>query len=316
MSASEALRKWARVARPAADGGLEIGSRQIYILPTRYGWVFGLLLGLMLIGAVNYGNNPAFLLTFLLAGLGSNAIYLTWRNLRGLRVEGAGCEAVFAGQTARFRVRLQDTAGRERPALQLGFLAGEPLVVDLGAGGTVRLDLPLEAVRRGRLPVPRLVLSTRYPLGLLYAWSYVELDAECLVYPRPAASWQPPADNEYGGSEQGDRGVGADDFVGLRGFRPGDPPGHIDWRALAREQGLLTKQFGGDRAEKVWLDWDETPGGDDETRLRLLARALLDAERAGARYGLRLGRRVHAPDGGARHLAGCLRSLALFPEGV
>ncbi len=310
------LRSWVRVVRPGPAGELAIGARKIYILPTRYGWVFGLLLLLMLIGAVNYGNNPAFLLTFLLAGLGSNGIYLTWRNLKGLRLYPAGCEPVFAGQTARFRFRLEDPEGRERPALQVGFADGEAVVRDVPADAATVVELRRPTAARGRLPAGRVVLSTRYPLGLLNAWCYLEPDAECLVYPRPAATWRPPADAAYGGAEQGDRGVGADDFIGLRGFRPGDPPGRIDWRALAREQGLLTKQFGGDRAEQLWLDWEETPGSDTEQRLSLLARAMLDAEHAGARYGLRLGRRVHAPDGGSRHLAACLRSLALYPEGT
>jgi uncharacterized protein (DUF58 family) len=122
-------------------------------------------------------------------------------------------------------------------------------------------------------------------------------------------------DDDYGGAEEGDRGVGTDDFVGLRTFRPGDPPGHIDWRALAREQGLLTKQFGGDRAEHFWFDWETTPG-DAETRLSLLARAVLDAERSGARYGLRMGRLTLGAGGGSLHLAACLRALALYPEGT
>ena len=111
---------WVRIESADATGTAVVGARRIYILPTRYGMIYATLLFLMLIGAVNYGNNPAHLLTFLLAGLGSNAIYLTWRNLRGLSVHCDGSAPVFAGQPAGFVVRL-DPGDRERPAVQIGF---------------------------------------------------------------------------------------------------------------------------------------------------------------------------------------------------
>lgn len=310
------LAAWIRFEEPHADGQLRVHGRRIYILPTRYGMVFGLLLILTLVGAVNYGNNPAFLITFLLAGLGSNAIYQTWRQLQGVTVRPLRAEPVFAGEPATFRFQLGDESGRPRPAVQLAFADGQPEVVDLAGHGSAVVELTTPARQRGTRRAPRLVLATRYPLGLLHAWCYLESGATCLVYPRPSLPWQPPAIPHYGGADAGDRGVGADDFVGLRGYRPGDSPRHIDWRALARERGVLTRQFGGDRAERLWLDWNETPGADSEEKLRRLCRALLDAERAGARYGLRLPDTERAPDQGAAHLAACLAALAQFPGAV
>ena len=62
------LSSWARVEQVTASGRAEIGAQRIYILPTRYGMIYATLVFLMLLGAVNYGNNPAHLLTFLLAG--------------------------------------------------------------------------------------------------------------------------------------------------------------------------------------------------------------------------------------------------------
>jgi hypothetical protein len=43
-----------------------IGTRQIYIIPSRYGFGYALLLLLMWIGSINYANNLGLLLTFLL----------------------------------------------------------------------------------------------------------------------------------------------------------------------------------------------------------------------------------------------------------
>ena len=69
-----------------AKAGEPIRGRQIYILPTRYGVLFAVLVVAVFIGAVNYGNNLAFLLAFLLAAVGQITMHQTWRNLRGLRL--------------------------------------------------------------------------------------------------------------------------------------------------------------------------------------------------------------------------------------
>ena len=308
------LTTWFRFERPQQDGLLRVRGSRIYILPTRYGVVFALLLLLILIGAVNFGNNPAFLVTFLLAGVGTNAIYHTWRNLVGVSVKPLGAEPVFAGETASFRFLLNETGGRSRLALQMGCANQNPVAIDLAASASAVLALSIKTSVRGKIKVPRVTIATRYPLGLLHAWCYLETESTGLVYPRPAAAWIPPGIPQHGGSEQGDQGSGTDDFVGLRSYRPGDSPRHMDWRALARERGLLTRQFGGDETERMWLDWDSTPGNGVEERLQRLCRALLDAECDNAHYGLKLPGVQLAPDHGPAHLNTCLRLLARYPE--
>jgi uncharacterized protein (DUF58 family) len=304
----------ARIERVSAGGQASIGGRRIYILPTRYGLIFAALLMLMLLGAVNYANNPAHLLTFLLGALGANAIYQTWRNLHGLRVTCLGAEPVYAGQSAQFRIDC-DGAGHERPALQFHFADADPLVVDVPpTNGVEALSIALPARGRGCYPVGRLTISTRYPLGLFRAWCYVDCQRELLVYPRPGDSWQPPGDT--GDTATGDTdGSGNEDFVGLRNYVPGDAPSRIDWKSLARDRGLNTRIFSGQSAAPIWLDLVDAPGGDDETRLSSLARAVLDAEATQRRYGLRLPGYETPPGLGYEHQARCLRQLALFGTG-
>jgi uncharacterized protein (DUF58 family) len=157
-----------------------------------------------------------------------------------------------------------------------------------------------------------MTLSSRYPLGLLRAWSYVDTDACAIVYPRPAERFDAPPEPTYGGAEQGSLGVGADDFVGLRGYRPGDAPSRLDWKTLARERGLHTRQFGGDRADRLWLSFDALDPAGTERRLELLCRGVLDAERSGRHYGLRLPGEILGPGHGEQHAERCLTALALF----
>jgi uncharacterized protein (DUF58 family) len=299
------------MSRPDRGGVARIGARRIYILPTRYGLIFGLLLLLLLFGSMNYANNPAFLLTFLLVGLGLVATIYTWRNLVGLELVAGRCEPVFAGQDARFEIQVLNRRQGERPAIRLNIKGERQVVADL-TGDSSSLSLVRPTSRRGMLKLGRFVVSTEYPLGLLRAWSYVDLDNSCLVYPTPGPL-MPPADlPDYRHSAEGDKGVGVDDFVGLRSYRPGDSPRQINWKALAREQGLQTKQFGGDRSDRLWLDWDTLEGMDTETRLSRLCRGVLDACEQQQEFGLRIPGTEIEPSRGQDHRHACLKALALF----
>lgn len=300
----------ARMEHADDRGAVEIGARRIYILPTRYGFIYGTLLFLMLIGAVNYGNNPAHLLTFLLAGLGSNAIYQTWRNLRGLALRCHGGPPVFAGQAARFVVEI-DSGERERPAIQLCFEGSDLQLVDIAANQPQSVSLTLKDLPRGLHPPGRLTISTPYPLGLFRAWCYVDTAACLLVYPRPGPGWHPPGDTGQR-LDGGYSGNGNDDFAGLRTYQPGDPPSQMDWKSYARERGLNTRLFSGQAAAPIWLDWADAPGTGDEQRLSALTRAVLDAEAADRPYGLRTPTVTIAPARGMRHRHQCLRHLALY----
>lgn len=302
---------WMRIERASAAGRAQINGRRIYILPTRYGWLFAALMLLMLLGAVNYGNNPAHLLTFLLGALGSNAMYLTWRNLRGLRLVCQGASPVFAGEPAQFLVEL-DKDERERPAIQLTFENGEAVLLDLRAGsGRHARKLSLRGMPRGLHPPGRLVISTQYPLGLFRAWCYLDCDRPVLVYPKPGEPWEPSGD-EGDDSQSGEHGTGNDDFAGLRAYRAGDQPSQIDWKSYARDRGLNTRLFSGQATTPVWIDWHQAPGTGVEQRISALTRGVLDADAAARLYGLRTPEGTIAPGRGPVHRHQCLRHLALY----
>ena len=75
---------------------------------------------------------------------------------------------------------------------------------------------------------------------------------------------------------------------------------------------MLTKQFGGDRSEELWLDWDSVPDMPLEQRLSILTRWVLLAEREGKNYGLRMPGLVLEPDRGGPHRHQCLQTLAEY----
>jgi len=306
------LRSWIRVIKADAHGQAQISGRKIYILPTGYGFLFGILLMLLLIGSINYSNNPAFLLTFLLTGMFVHAIFHTWRNLYGLQIRWLGSEPVFAAETAGFRYRLSDPGGKGHYAIQLSYAGQEPAILDCTAESDCSVTVVSATQHRGLFRPGRLIIETRYPLGLLRAWTYMESNANAVVYPRPWVGALPEGSPEYQGSPSGDRGVGSDDFVGHRVYHPGDQPRHIDWKAYAKDKGLLIKQFGGDRVDLLWLDFEQLGESDTEVRLSILCGTILDLSEQSLQYGLRLPGVEIAPGSGPSHAAACLAALALY----
>ena len=292
---------------------LELVQRRIFILPSRHGVLFICALVLMLTGSINYNLSLGFILTFLLAALGINAILHTFRNLARLRVAAGRAPPVYAGDTARFMVVIDNPSTLDRYSIGVRRDARDTLYTDAPAQQATAVGVPVPAPSRGVLRPGRLTLYTEFPLGLCHAWAYAELDMQCIVYPRPEAGRVPlPRADAQDGSGI-DHGIGQEDFAGLRAYHAGDSPRQIAWKAAARGDTLLTKQFSGRAASELWLDWDATPDTlTVEARLSRLARWVVDAHAAALSFGLRLPGTTLPPAPGNAQRERCLEALALF----
>jgi uncharacterized protein (DUF58 family) len=299
---------------PPERGTIVLGQRRVYIVPTRLGLLFASTLSVLLVGSINYALSLGFALTFALAGMALAGMIHTARNLARLAVSNGRCEPVFAGDPAQFRLHLEARSAFDRPAILARHLgSGSQLVVDVPARGEAEIVLAVPASRRGWLPMGRVMLETRFPLGLFRAWSYVEPEARCLVYPKPERSPLPPHSADADAGNLSRQSHGNEDFSGLRAYQPSDSPRHVAWKAVARTDDMLTKQFTGEAAAELWLDWQLLPGALGlEQRLSRLAGWVLAAERAGALYGLRLPGLEVAAARGEPHCAACLEALALY----
>jgi len=285
---------------------------QLYILPSRRGWAMIATLVVMLLTSLNYGLSLGFAVTFLLAGLVAASLLHAFRNLAGIEVRPLAASETFAGGRIAFTLSARNPASRRRPALRLG-AQGQWSAFELPAAEETAVALACPALRRGRLALGRSVLETRWPLGLIRAWSVFVPKADCLVLPTPEAD--PPPLPPTGGDATGasrDARTGDEDFAGLRAHRSADSPRHVAWKAVARGGPMLTKEFAAGGGRELLLDWDRLPAGlDAERRLSRLTAWVLAAEREGRRYALALpGIRIAAATGRA-HRERCLRLLAL-----
>jgi uncharacterized protein (DUF58 family) len=309
------LYRWIFRPRGRESGAIVLSQRRVFILPTRHGVTFAAVLALMLLGSINYNLSLGFVLTFLLGALGVNAMIYTFRNLANLRVTAGRVQPVFAGEKAHFTILIENPGGAERYGIGLTKDRVDVNFTDVGPQSSAFVGTGVAAPRRGLLRPGRLTVFTCYPLGLFFAWSYFEPDMTCVVYPRPAPAGPRLPEAEAATGEGAQRGQGRDDFAGLRQYHPGDSPRHIAWKAAARGQGLLTKQFSGRAETELWLDWQQLPRDlGVEGRLSLLARWVIEAHTLGLSFGLRLPARTVALGSGDVQREACLQVLALFDQ--
>jgi len=303
-----ALSRFFRGENPV-EGPIVLNQRRVFILPNRRGFELAAVLLVQLLVATNYSNNLAFILSFLMVSIAVLGILYGFRNLAGLELSAVRGEAVFAGELARFDVYLSNPSRFPRIALQLQTASIDPVTTDVPAMSNARIRLAVPAPRRGRMRLPRVTVSSRFPLGLFRSWSPNNLAVDILVYPRPAKAGMPFPQTAWGiGTQLGD----ADDFRGFQSYQPGDPLRRIHWKGVAKGQGVHVKAYENARNGELLLDFS-TVAGSVEERLSQLCRWILEAEQAGLRYTLRLPHLTVPASLGSAHRLRCLEVLALFP---
>jgi len=306
----------ALLARPRLPESLPVrlDRRRVYVLPTRFGLFFAVLLCAMLLGALNYNNNPALLLALLLAATGLSSLIAAHLQLSGLGIDAVSAEPVTAGDRLSMHLALSANDARARRGLQLRCLDATAVASLLGNGpASTVLELPTS--QRGWLDPGRIRISTTQPMGLALAWAWVWPDTSLLVYPA-MESQGPPLPPGEGNAGLARLHPAGDELHHLRGYRPGDARRAIAWKPSARRDTLMVREFEQPLAVEISLDWRALAPLGNEQRISRLARWVDLAEREGRRYRLQLpGQPVLGPDHGAAHRHLCLRALALMPRG-
>jgi len=294
---------------------MELTRKDISLFPTQHGVLFLGILTAMLLGSVNYNNNAGFILVFLLGSMGLISLALSYKNLIGMKVVAGHPHPVFAGYTGFFPVEI--TAPQTQGQALSFFIHKEGKDwISVPPGRSAGVDLPFTPPSRGFHIPETLKLESVYPLGLFRLKATVPNLRGMVTYPAPD-----PGTFDTGRSginpdgELTSDAKGPDDFQGLAPYTPGNPVGHISWKTLSKGKGLFIKKFTAETGRDLLFDLEKVPGEDLEKKLSLLCRAVLDAEKTGVNYGLKLkASRQREPGCGRTHMHRCLKALALFGE--
>lgn len=264
---------------------------------TREGWYYGAVLAFIVGGAVLRSVN----LLVVLAGMMIATLLFNWRlvmaSLTGLVVQRKLPEQILAGEPLTVEIEVENTrwwmsswlltvedwverhpgtADRKvetakRQSLwgwfspERYFRAGAtraitviPHVPARGRGlGTYRLTLH----RRGRYRFGPLRVSTRFPLGLVWAQVVLPEEGQLIVSPRlgrllPQWATLLEADLVGDQSRHPERGILDGDYYGLRPWQSGDSLRWVHWRTTAKLGRPIVRQYERRRSQDVALILD------------------------------------------------------------
>lgn len=296
--------------RRAESLPITLDRRRIYVLPTSFGVGFAVLLFVMLLGALNYSNNPALLLTCLLGGAAGASLFFGFRAISGLALTRVRADEAHAGDPLDLHLRFAAGA-RARASLRLR-RGDTATAFALPAEAEHEIALRIDGAGRGWFRPGRLRVWTEYPLGLFQIWSWLHPEVQFLVYPARESPAPPlPAGDGHQG-EQASAGA-SEEHAGLRDYRSSDPSRLIAWKPSVRHDTLLVRDVERRAGVALTLDYFSLRGLDAEARIRRLTAWVCAAEAEQRRYTLRLPGETIGPGLGAPQRQACLRALALLP---
>lgn len=317
QAAMRRLQAWAERHLPALTRyrrreslPITLHRRRVYIVPTAFGAAFTVLLLVMLVGALNYSNNAALLLTCMLGSACSTSMLVAFRSLNGLRLTAIRQGQAIAGEP--MVVTLVFAGGDHAHASVHVDLEERSEAFTVARQGETPVSLTLATATRGWQRLPRIKLWSNWPLGLFHAWSWLSPDQSVLVWPRPEPAGPPPV--LPGDNDLRHRLHQGEDIAALRDYRAGDPQRHVAWKHSARHETLLVKDFEQPEAQEEWrLDWRQLSPLSPEARIARLARWLGEAESVGRPTSLWLPGEDIGLGHGRSHYAHCMNALARLP---
>ena len=217
--------------------------------------------------------------------------------LRGLTLHLQPPQPQFLGQGATLQVKLTSARKTPRHAVELAVQgSGQWAVTDVPAEGSARVQVAFAPLQRGLQPVPVLSAQTYFPLG--------------------TAPPLPPA-QATAGEHSGALAPEAVEYDGVRPYRRGDPLQRVVWKKAAQalatgSDALVSRDTQPASARQaLWLAPEHTGLPDPEARLSRLTAWVLQADRLGLEYGLRLPGTTVPPGSGSAQRLRCLEALAL-----
>ena len=293
---------------------------QIYIIPTMYGGIFLFsIVFILFVGAI-YNNNLVNLLSFFLASIAIVSMVQTHDNLKGVKLKTIRASSGFADSFINVETTLENPSKTTRFNLDvrlpdLEFYEEIEDGVPMSAFSRNRFQGIYRTQSRGVYKISRIQISSIYPLGLFYAWTYVDTESQYYVYPKAAGKQPLPQDSVEGETSRFSQSHG-EDFSGHRSFQKADSPRRVDWKAFARGRGVLIKEFKSGSSKSLLLDYRACSQNTVEGRLEQLSLWIEYCRKKEIPFALRLPDQYIDTGMGVHHVKRTLEELAQFKVGA
>jgi len=301
---------WIEKKHSKQNNKYTINKNNIYILPSKSGWLFILSLLAILAGAINYNNSLAYMLCFFLSSLGFIAMLQTHHNLKNISIYPKYSASTFPGNDIKFHYLAKSEDNRIHAAIKTD--TGHTFLVNKSTETT--FSIKEKAVKRGKQVASKFKLYSEFPLGLFHAWTQVQLHNQVIIYPKPV-KYELKITNFNQGNQQSTLSAGDDDFSGVRDFIKGDSPKSMAWKTIARTSQLYTKEFTAETSDTLIFDIDSLQHTNNtEEKISILCDFILNASKEKLTYGLKLNSTLISPGHGAIHRHKCLTTLAMYQQ--
>ena len=302
---------WIKKRSPAKNPQT-FNSNNVYILPSGFGWAYGLVLLSLFSGAINYQISTVFLMTFLLALIGVVSAWEAHANLKDLSIKLICVDDVQQGQPAQITLLIQSN-NKLRFSLEFQIAKQPKCRLEKIPAEGLQFTLPFITSERGSFPLPRIVISSVFPFGIFRVWGYAHFDKHYYVYPAPVTPdfWPPRLDSQQNNIKNDS--PGDDELYELKQVEnPWIQPNLIAWKIAAKGQGWYLKTMNRNEGEYCLFRLKDLPKQDLEKNLQHLSYWLINAEEDNLLYSLELAKAPTPFANGKQHLQYCLRQLALY----
>lgn len=293
---------------------LTLNHSKIVILPTMQGLLLIVVALLLLLVGINFESSLNYALAFWLISMLWVAVYMTYRNLSGLSMRAVDGTLVPVDDIAEVHIEFTSSKKIYRGTLELIHEEWGVVHLDM-AGLSATATLPLRAYNRGPIRPPRFRLESRFPFGLVVAWSHVLIDAKAWAYPSaqqlPRKGLLASNDDDEGQVNDHFLAPGSEDFHSIKAYQPGDSIKRLHWPGFSRDQ-LMIKTFSDYQATDEWIEWHQFDGSPDELKLSAIAYYSQSFYEKDKPFGVRMPGLEMMPEKGIQHLNRIRRALAEY----
>lgn len=285
------------------------------ILPTVYGLAFfAIIVDIFALGFFRNAG-PYHTVGLTLIVLGMVAMIQTNSNIDSVTVDSIQVEPGEEGATTVLRLVLRNN-GTE-PRFNLSILPEKKykctelaFITELYSNTNV--ELLIQCPSRGIHDLGRIRIQSRAFYGLFSAWKTIHSRTKLIVYPKPEGSLPLP-DPDAGGNLLF---MAGEDFTGHRKYQAGASLKQVDWKAYARGQAMLLKEFGSHGQGPIHLQFDAIPGHDAEQRLRQMSAWIFACTAQNRAFSLSLNKKFLPEGQGIEQLHAALVYLAGYKVGL